>query len=490
MPAPTTPARQTDPVDGAPSDTAPSDTAAAARQALDTAAAQQETPPAPGLPADARVADAQVEERWALFFRWGPYLLLAAATAVAAATRTSITSPTRWYGVAALTAAALALHMWWARTNAATNAATDAAAGATTTPPAPVARAPHRRAAAFYYAARYALAFALTWLNPFYAIYAVLGYFDADRLLPARLVRAALLATAVTMAGSQAGGLPPGSPVAWVAFGGLFGLNACLTLVLSHLSAQETENTRAKAAMIGDLAEANARLERALSENAGLHAQLLVQAREAGVAEERRRLAAEIHDTIAQGLAGIVTQLQAADDTADTDPDTARTHVRRAAALARDSLGEARRSVHGLSPRALEHDALPDALRKTVAAWADETGVRADLTVTGDVEPLHGEIEATLLRIAQEALANARRHAAASRVGVTLSYMGDEVTLDVRDDGRGFEPDALAPPGPGGGFGLGGMRARAERLAGTVEIESEPGQGTAVSARVPLVRHA
>jgi signal transduction histidine kinase len=124
-----------------------------------------------------------------------------------------------------------------------------------------------------------------------------------------------------------------------------------------------------------------------------------------------------------------------------------------------------------------------------VDAWTEEFGVQAMFTITGTVEPLHEEVEATLLRIAQEALANAGRHASAGRVGVTLSYMDDEVTLDVRDDGRGFDLRVPRPRESPGGFGLGGMRARAARLAGTVDIESEPGQGTAVSARVPLVRH-
>ncbi|NEE56088.1 sensor histidine kinase, partial [Streptomyces sp. SID8455] len=96
-------------------------------------------------------------------------------------------------------------------------------------------------------------------------------------------------------------------------------------------------------------------------------------------------------------------------------------------------------------------------------------------TVTGTAEPVHDEVAATLLRIAGEALANAGRHAGASRVGVTLSFMDDELTLDVRDDGCGFDPGAAIPAGRAGGFGLGGMRARAERIAGTVEVESEPG---------------
>jgi signal transduction histidine kinase len=205
------------------------------------------------------------------------------------------------------------------------------------------------------------------------------------------------------------------------------------------------------------------------------------------VADERRRLAAEIHDTLAQGLAGIVAQLQVV--TAAPDPRVAREHLERATALARHSLGEARRSVHGLAPAALEHATLPDALHRTVTDWSERTGVAARLTVTGTEEPLHDEVAATLLRIAEEALANTARHAGASRTGVTLSYMGDEITLDVRDDGRGFEPAAVPPRSRTGGFGLDGMRARAARLAGTLCVESEPGGGTAVSARVPLVPH-
>jgi signal transduction histidine kinase len=145
--------------------------------------------------------------------------------------------------------------------------------------------------------------------------------------------------------------------------------------------------------------------------------------------------------------------------------------------------------VQNLAPVALEHDGLPEALKKTVAEWAERTGTRAEFTVTGTTEQLHDEVSATLLRIAQEALSNAARHAAASRVGVTLSFMGDEVTLDVRDDGRGFDPCAAPERTGNGGFGLDGMRARAERIAGSLTLESEPGHGTAVSARVPLVRH-
>jgi signal transduction histidine kinase len=384
---------------------------------------------------------ATIQQQWERFFRWGPFGLLALATLLGLLIRDLVMSPAEQWAAAALLLVALALqavHAAWT--------------------------IPGRG----YFWTRTALAFALSWLNPFFCVYAVLGYFDAQRYLPRRRVRAGLLVTAVTMAGGQSGGLPPDGPAQAGAFGGLLVLNTVLVAIFARLGDREAEQARVQAETIAELERTNARLEQALAENAALQAQLLVQAREAGVADERRRLAAEIHDTLAQGLTGIITQLQAA---ADGE------HVRRATDLARESLREARRSVRDLAPAHLEHDTLPDALKKI-------TGDRARLTVTGTAEPLHGELEAALLRIAQEALANATRHAHAERIGVTLSYMDGEVALDVRDDGRGF----TGPPA--GGFGLTAMRERAERVAGTLEIESEPGRGTAVSARVPLIRHA
>ncbi|ARF75350.1 sensor histidine kinase [Kitasatospora albolonga] len=409
-----------------------------------------------------------IEDRWEQFYRYGPYAVLTLSVLVGGVAAGLLMSRTEMYAAGVLTAAAYGLQIWWGRTRPRT--------------------APAAPAGVAYYAVRTVLAFALTWLNPFFAIYAALGYFDVDPLLPKRFIRAGLLTTAVTLAGSQSGGLPPASLMNWVAFGALYLINSALALFFWYVGMREEEKARVQVETIAELERTNLRLEEAMAENAALHAQLLVQAREAGVDDERRRLAAEIHDTLAQGLTGIIAQLQVVTSTRDTDPATARVHLDRAAALARHSLGEARRSVHNLAPVALEHDGLTGALEKTVATWAEQHRVRADFTVTGTAEPVHDEVAATLLRIAGEALANAGRHAGASRVGVTLSFMDDELTLDVRDDGRGFDPDATAPASRTGGFGLGGMRARAERIAGTVEVESEPGGGTAVSARVPLVR--
>ncbi len=416
--------------------------------------------------------DRQIERRWEQLHTWGPYGLLGISVVLAFASVGRLFGRSaEWYAAWALIGAAVALQLWWHGTRA-------RRAGRGRIP---------SRAGTAYYVVRWAIGFALTWIDPFFAFYAAAGYMDADELIPGRWQRLGLFASAVTVAGAQAGGLPFGSGVQWILFAALLVANSGLQMVVAHLTQQEAQRSRERTETITELERANAALRQALDENAALHAQLLVQAREAGVADERRRLAAEIHDTIAQGLTGIIAQLQVVANT--PDPGAARVHLGRASELARQSLGEARRSVHNLAPVALEHDGLPEALKKTVADWARRTGVRADFTLTGTAEHLHEEISATLLRIAQEALSNASRHARAARLGVTLSFMGDEVTLDVRDDGRGFDPAAVPARTGNGGFGLDGMRARAERVAGSLTLESEPGHGTAVSARVPLVRH-
>ena len=109
-------------------------------------------------------------------------------------------------------------------------------------------------------------------------------------------------------------------------------------------------------------------------------------------------------------------------------------------------------------------------------------GIPAQVTTTGAVRPVDPEVEFALLRAAQEALANVARHAHATRVGLTISYMESEVALDVRDDGVGFDPAV-----PDRGFGLVAMRQRIAALSGTLQVESEPGGGTAISACVPTV---
>jgi signal transduction histidine kinase len=200
------------------------------------------------------------------------------------------------------------------------------------------------------------------------------------------------------------------------------------------------------------------------------------------VLDERARLAREIHDTIAQGLTGIVTQLEAA-GVADGDPVVRRRHIDTARALARESLTEARRSVDALGPRQLVETRLPDAIADMAKRWAEASGVELILDTTGEPTPLLPELEVALFRVAQEALANVAKHAAARRVGLTLSYMDDVVVLDVRDDGRGFD----SGPRDGSGFGLLAMEQRVRRVAGTFSVESAAGEGVALSASVPAI---
>jgi signal transduction histidine kinase len=244
---------------------------------------------------------------------------------------------------------------------------------------------------------------------------------------------------------------------------------------------QLVENQRA----LAELSAANRRLEATIAENEVLHRQLVTQAREAGVLDERRRMAREMHDTLAQGLTGIVTQLQAAEQAASrTRGDLAdwRRHVTAATRLARESLSEARRSVEALRPEPLEEGRLSEALADVAERWFQLNGVPVQVTTTGTVRPIQPEAEFALLRAAQEALANVAKHAHASRVGLTISYMENEVALDVRDDGIGFDP-AVSDRG----FGLVAMRQRIAALSGTLQVESEPGGGTAISACVPTV---
>jgi signal transduction histidine kinase len=234
-----------------------------------------------------------------------------------------------------------------------------------------------------------------------------------------------------------------------------------------------------------ELSEVNRRLEATIAENEVLQRQLLVQAREAGVLDERRRMAREIHDTLAQGLTGIVTQLQAAEQAVTRTPDDSagwRRHVSAATRLARDSLSEARRSVDALRPEPLEGCRLFEALTSVAERWSAMNGIPAQVTATGTARPIDPESEFALLRAAQEALANVARHAHATRVGLTISYMENEVALDVRDDGMGFDPAVVDR-----GFGLVAMRQRIAALSGTLQVESEPGGGTAISACVPTV---
>ncbi|WP_406418643.1 sensor histidine kinase [Streptomyces sp. NBC_01614] len=216
--------------------------------------------------------------------------------------------------------------------------------------------------------------------------------------------------------------------------------------------------------------------------------ELAASERREGTLGERQRLSMEIHDTLAQGLSSQQMLLQAADRVWDTEPDKARTHVRTAASVAAHNLAEARRFVHDLAPADLAGGGLDQALRMLAGR---ESG--ADLSVRVHVDgaerlpQLPDRVQSALLRIAQGALANVREHACASSAALTLTLLDDEAVLDVSDDGHGFDP-AATPDSPGAerGHGLPAMRARLRALGGTLTVDSAPGEGTVLSAAVPL----
>ncbi|MEU8512491.1 sensor histidine kinase [Kitasatospora sp. NPDC048722] len=216
--------------------------------------------------------------------------------------------------------------------------------------------------------------------------------------------------------------------------------------------------------------------------------ELAATERREGTLAERERLAMEIHDTLAQGLSSQQMLLQAADRTWDADPVTARVHVRTAADVAARNLAEARRFVHDLAPAELaDGRPLDEALRALAARESAESGLPVRFHLDGAPVPLPAAVQSALLRIAQGALANVREHAGASTAAITLSFLGDQAVLDVADDGRGLDGAGEGPAGaPGRGYGLPAMRARLRQLGGTLTVESAPGEGTVVSASIPL----
>ncbi|MEW2631429.1 sensor histidine kinase [Streptomyces sp. NPDC048389] len=327
------------------------------------------------------------------------------------------------------------------------------------------------RAAALWLAALGATWLALLVLSPEALWVAFPLYFLQLHLLPVRWGPAAVAATATAAIASfllHGQAVTPGTFI-----GPLLGAAVAVATVLGYQALyRESERRR-----------------RLIEELVATRAELAAAERTAGTLTERERLAREIHDTLAQGLSSIQLLLRAAERVLDEDAPASR-HVRQARRAAQDNLAEARRFVRALSPPDLERGSLAGALDR-LCAGAHGPAVR--FGVSGTPVALPTPYEVALLRTAQSALANTERHAAASRTEITLSYMDTSVSLDVVDDGRGFDPEAT-PRGDGGngedggdgGFGLRAMRSRASSLGGTLSVESAPGQGTAVALILPL----
>jgi signal transduction histidine kinase len=240
----------------------------------------------------------------------------------------------------------------------------------------------------------------------------------------------------------------------------VYGVGVLLTLLTARASAAWEERARLRA----ELTAAQAGLAEAQ--------------RRQGAAEERARLAREIHDTIAQGLASIVVLAEAARAGRDPAADGTARHLLSIERTARENLAEARALVEGGPPGGTAPGSAADSVRRAVERFAEDTGV----TVTADLADVACDqpTRVALLRCAQETLANVRKHAGATAVSVVLARTPGAVELEITDDGRGFAV------GQARGFGLDGMRRRLAELGGELSVTSAPGVGTRVLALLPL----
>jgi signal transduction histidine kinase len=324
-----------------------------------------------------------------------------------------------------------------------------------------------------------ALAGFLVWVSLPYAVFGYTGFLYSYGL-GRRWRPPAFAVTALIVSAGLAGGYPDGNAGRTASYLVVAVVLVVLVLNSASITARAVEQNQERGRMIGELAEANRRLEASMAENAALHAQLLTQARQAGIVEERQRLAGEIHDTLAQGLTGIIAQLEAAEHTRHRPEEWSR-HLAQARTLARSNLTDARRSVRALRPEQLEEASLPEAITILARTWSEQAAIAAALGTTGTVTRASADTEAAVFRVAQEALSNVAKHAQATRVQLTLTYLDDTLLLDVADDGTGFDPATRTD-----GYGLAGMRRRLERVGGTLTIESTSGDGTTLNAAVPL----
>jgi len=205
------------------------------------------------------------------------------------------------------------------------------------------------------------------------------------------------------------------------------------------------------------------------------------QAQGAAILEERNRMARDIHDTLAQGFTGVIVQLEAAEDAISCgDRGEADEHLHHASELARRSLSEARRSVHALRPHALQKNNFWDALKGAIKNTTVGTALHTTFAAQGKLPDLPDNWQENLLHIGQEALTNTLKYARARNFETHVSYREKELRLQLRDDGDGFQVNDSHD-----GFGLTGMRERAEQMGGVLSIESLRGRGTNITLVVP-----
>lgn len=302
-------------------------------------------------------------------------------------------------------------------------------------------------------------------LSPFAAIMLFMLYPHIWMLLPQRqatmVTAVAVLATGGVM--TLATGFGSTSIVGMAAFcAAALMFTAALGLWITRI----VEQSQRRAELVNQLNAAQTELAEA--------------GKRAGVAEERERLAREIHDTLAQGFAAVAMLIDAAKSDIGHDDDQAKHLLTRAGDIARENLDEARTLVHALTPPTLREGSLSDVLRRVVKRLDDESSISFEFTSAGPPRPLPPAQEIAVLRVTQEATGNARAHAHAATVSVFIDFGADETRLKITDDGCGFDTGFAT-----GGYGLSGMRGRVTETGGSLTVDSAQGRGTTVIARWP-----
>jgi len=218
---------------------------------------------------------------------------------------------------------------------------------------------------------------------------------------------------------------------------------------------------------------------------------LLEQAHQLGVSQERQRLAAEIHDSLTQGFISIVTHLEVAEAKLEQHPEELRADLQgllnQSRQTARDNLSAARQMTWALRPDLQQVVPLTESLAKLTENWAGVNGTPVDFSSSGNARQLHPDVETALIRTTREALNNIQKHAQATQVTVTLTYMDTLVALDVQDNGRGCDPASLEQRSSGSGFGLKSIREQVEQFGGELTIEGVPGKGCTVAIALPII---
>ncbi len=207
--------------------------------------------------------------------------------------------------------------------------------------------------------------------------------------------------------------------------------------------------------------------------------------------EERRRVARDIHDGPAQMMANAVLQVEIVEKLLVRDPSAAASEMNDLRRIISDSLKDLRRIIFDLRPMILDDLGLAPALRRYTDDFTSRHSLPVEMKVLGVETRIDPIVEVALFRIVQEALHNARKHALASRVVVTLGYGPDAVGVSIEDDGKGFDPTGVSRNwGQSDKFGLSGMRERAKLFGGSLDVDTAPGEGTKITVRIPVARRS